>query len=122
MDSTVPDDPDEACSTQFFENFAFKDSEFKIKQDTFVGHNAVIWDAARVLAKYFEFSSADWKGKKVLKTTTITREHSYTLPLVCIQVLDLGSGCGLVGICLASLDALVRGGIFMFNSYGIYSD
>ena len=65
MESANADENDEACSTQFFENFAFKESEFRIKQDTFEGHNAVIWDAARVLAKFFECSPENWKGKKV---------------------------------------------------------
>jgi hypothetical protein len=65
METTAPDDVDES-STQFFENFLFKEKELRIKQDTFVGHNAVIWDAARVLAKFFECSSENWSGKKVV--------------------------------------------------------
>ncbi len=64
MDTAEPEDVDES-STQFFENFMFKEKELRIKQDTFVGHNAVIWDAARVLAKFFECSSDNWSGKKV---------------------------------------------------------
>jgi hypothetical protein len=65
METTTTDDVDES-STQFFENFMFKETELRIKQDTFVGHNAVIWDAARVLAKFFECSTENWKGKKVV--------------------------------------------------------
>ncbi len=67
MDTSGPAD-DEETSTQFFENFMFKEQELRIKQDTFVGHNAVIWDAARVLAKFFECSSENWSGKKVIRS------------------------------------------------------
>ncbi|EKX33254.1 hypothetical protein GUITHDRAFT_120570 [Guillardia theta CCMP2712] len=76
----------EAASTIFYENFDFGTNTFRIKQDTSTGHAAVLWDAAKVLVKYFEVSGIEWKDKRVL---------------------DLGSGCGLVGICLASAGAHV---------------
>lgn len=77
---------EKAEGTVFYETFEFKDKEVKIKQDTLKGHAAILWDAARVLAKYLEVHPADWNGKRVL---------------------DLGSGCGLTAICLGVLGAKV---------------
>mmetsp|Transcript_18955 Transcript_18955/g.45713 ORF Transcript_18955/g.45713 Transcript_18955/m.45713 type:complete len:193 (-) Transcript_18955:161-739(-) len=57
-----------------------------MKQDTLQGHAAVLWDAAKVLAKFLEIQPVDWKGKRVL---------------------DLGSGCGLTAMCLGKDGAAV---------------
>lgn len=70
----------------FFENFSFRGKEVRIKQDTVAGHAHVLWDAARVLAGYLDVSPITWEGKKVL---------------------DLGSGCGLTGLCVATSGATV---------------
>ena len=70
----------------FFEEFAFRGKELRIKQNTIKGHAHVLWDAARVLAGYLDVCPISWEGKKVL---------------------DLGSGVGLTGLCVASAGAIV---------------
>ncbi len=84
--SSSPMSAQASSGSSFKEDFEFLGSTLSIKQDTSSGHDAVIWDAARVLAKYFEVAPIDWRGRKVL---------------------DLGSGCGLTGICLATIGAKV---------------
>ena len=72
--------------TVFFENFSFRGKELRIQQDTLAGHAHVLWDASRVLAGYLEVCPVQWQGKRVL---------------------DLGSGCGLTGLCVAADGARV---------------
>jgi predicted nicotinamide N-methyase len=61
------------------------DMDLDIEQDPGsrdLGHGAVVWDAAVVLAKYMEKNYKDYDTKTLSKRT----------------VLELGSGCGLAGI------------------------
>jgi hypothetical protein len=61
------------------------DMDLDIEQDPDsrdLGHGAVVWDAAVVLAKYMEKNYKDYDTKTLSKRT----------------VLELGSGCGLAGI------------------------
>lgn len=59
--------------------------DWEIEQDPGsrdLGHGAVVWDAAVVLAKYMEKNFKDYDTKTLAKR----------------KVLELGSGCGLAGI------------------------
>lgn len=75
-----------ATGTEFYEDFQWRDGSVRVKQDTLQGHAAVLWDAARVLAKFLEIQPVAWSGKKVL---------------------DLGSGCGLTALCVGKDGAAV---------------
>lgn len=78
--------PDDGKGGGFHESFSFRGTELRIQQDTVAGHAHVLWDAARVLAGYLDVAPIAWEGKRVL---------------------DLGSGCGLTGICVAKHGASV---------------
>jgi hypothetical protein len=56
-----------------------------------LGHGAVVWDASVILAKYMEFTP------KLFNATALTGK----------TVLELGSGCGLGGICFMMKGARV---------------
>lgn len=73
-------------NTVFYEEFSFRGKAIRIKQDTLAGHAHVLWDASRVLAGYLDVCPIEWKDKRVL---------------------DLGSGCGLTGLCVAADGACV---------------